>query len=297
MQMHADQVRIEADQVAALIADQLPRLRDETVVELPGSGTVNAIFRVGRTATARFPLRPEPVDRLRAELVREASAAREFAEASPFPSPEPLLIGEPGHGFALPWAVQTWLDGAHPTPTSSADSVAMAGDLADLIGRLRGCDTKGRTFAGTNRGGRLPDHDAWMAECITRSEGLFDTSAMRRLWAGFRILPREDPDAMNHSDLIPGNLLVTTAGLAGLLDTGGFQAADPALDLVCAWHLFDDGPREVLRTALGCTELQWQRGRAWAFQQAAGAYWYYERTNPAMATMGRTTLERLVASA
>jgi hypothetical protein len=51
-----------------------------------------------------------------------------------------------------------------------------------------------------------------------------------------------------------------------------------------------------LRRSLDCSELQWQRGRAWAFEQAAGAYWYYVDTNPTMAAMGRTTLERLAAS-
>ena len=39
------------------------------------------------------------------------------------------------------------------------------------------------------------------------------------------------------------------------------------------------------------------RGKAWAFEQAIGAYWYYRDTNPAMAAMGRTTLERLVGGA
>jgi aminoglycoside phosphotransferase (APT) family kinase protein len=119
---------------------------------------------------------------------------------------------------------------------------------------------------------------------------------MKGFWASARTLPRDEPDAMCHTDLIPGNLLVTDGRLAGVLDTGGFQAADPALDLVCAWHLLDDGPREVLRRSLDCSELQWQRGRAWAFEQAAGAYWYYVDTNPTMAAMGRTTLERLAAS-
>jgi aminoglycoside phosphotransferase (APT) family kinase protein len=99
---------------------------------------------------------------------------------------------------------------------------------------------------------------------------------------------------MCHGDLIPSNLLVADGRLVGVLDTGGFQAADPALDLVVAWHLLGDGPREQLRRDLGCPDLQWERGRAWAFQQAAGALWYYQHTNPSMADMGRTTLERVL---
>ena len=84
--------------------------------------------------------------------------------------------------------------------------------------------------------------------------------------------------------------------LTGILDTGGFQAADPALDLVAAWHLLEDGPRDRLRQALGCSDLQWERGMAWAFQQAAGAYWYYRESNTAMAEMGLTTLARVLAA-
>jgi aminoglycoside phosphotransferase (APT) family kinase protein len=120
---------------------------------------------------------------------------------------------------------------------------------------------------------------------------------MTSMWRGFRALPREDPDVMCHGDLTPANLLVQRGRLGGILDTGGFRAADPALDLVAAWHLFGAEARERLRDRLGCSELQWERGKAWAFEQAIGAYWYYRDTNPAMSAMGRTTLERLVGGA
>ena len=47
---------------------------------------------------------------------------------------------------------------------------------------------------------------------------------------------------MTHSDLIPGNVLVSAGRLSGILDVGGFGPADPALDLVSAWHLLEAGP-------------------------------------------------------
>jgi aminoglycoside phosphotransferase (APT) family kinase protein len=180
---------------------------------------------------------------------------------------------------------------------SCGQSATMAHDLAVLLEHLRAVDTRGRRFRGGGRGGELSDHDRWVAECIIRSEGLVDTDAMRTMWASFRTLPREDPDVMCHGDLTPSNLLVEDGHLVAVLDTGGFRAADPALDLVCAWHLLSDAPRAQLRRTLGCTDLQWERGRAWAFQQAAGAYWYYRHSNAAMAEMGRTTLHRLIAGA
>ena len=102
-------------------------------------------------------------------------------------------------------------------------------------------------------------------------------------------------DAMSHTDLIPGNVLVEGDRLAGVLDGGGFRAADPALDLVAAWHLLEPVPRRVFRDAVGCTDLEWDRGRAWALEQAMGAAWYYEQTNPAMRRMGVRTIGRLLA--
>jgi aminoglycoside phosphotransferase (APT) family kinase protein len=90
-------------------------------------------------------------------------------------------------------------------------------------------------------------------------------------------------------------VLVAGGRLTGVLDVGGLGPADPALDLVGAWHLLDDGPRQVLRDDLGCGDLEWARGQAWAFQQAMGLVWYYVDTNPAMSRTGRRTLARLMA--
>jgi aminoglycoside phosphotransferase (APT) family kinase protein len=100
---------------------------------------------------------------------------------------------------------------------------------------------------------------------------------------------------MSHGDLIPGNVLVDRGRLAGVLDVGGLGPADPALDLVAAWHLLEPGPRQALRDDLGPSELAWERGRAWAFVQAMGAVWYYVHSNPPMSRMGRRTLDRVLA--
>ena len=102
---------------------------------------------------------------------------------------------------------------------------------------------------------------------------------------------------MTHGDLIPGNLLVADGRLTGVLDVGGLGPADPALDLVAAWHLLEPGPRQAFRDALGCGDLEWARGSAWAFEQAMGLVWYYAESNPAMSHTGRRTLERLTAAA
>jgi len=232
--MHEDQLSITAEQVRALVADQAPQWASRPVTVVPTHGTVNSIFRIGEDLAARFPLQGDNHPDARSRLVAQGAAMTEFRQASPVPAPELVLVGEPGHGYPTAWSVQTWIEGATPTSRSLQDSATFAVDLAVLVSSLRGWPTNGRTFDGPNRGGDLRNHDAWMETCIARSDGFTDTSAMRRLWTRLRDLPREDPDLMSHTDLIPGNLLVDGGRLVGVVDSGDFRAADPALDLVVA---------------------------------------------------------------
>jgi aminoglycoside phosphotransferase (APT) family kinase protein len=99
---------------------------------------------------------------------------------------------------------------------------------------------------------------------------------------------------MTHGDLTPGNVLVSAGRLVGVLDVGGLGPADPALDLVGGWHLLEAGPRRVFREELECGDLEWERGKAWALEQATGAVWYYATTNLAMFKMGLRTIDRIL---
>jgi aminoglycoside phosphotransferase (APT) family kinase protein len=293
--MHANQLTVSVETVRALVAEQFPEWRGLPIRRVASQGTVNAIFGIGDRFAARFPLEPRDAESTRRWLESEARAARELVGRTRFPIPEPVALGCPGPGYPLPWSVQTWLPGTVATDQDPAGSVAFAHDLAEFIGEVRAIDTRGRTFGGHGRGGDLRSHDAWMATCLARSDELLDVPRLRRMWAVLRTLPRGTAeDLMTHGDLIPGNVLVSNGRLAGILDVGGLAPADPAVDLVSAWHLLDAGPRQVLRDDLGCAHLEWERGKAWAFEQAMGAAWYYRESNPAMSRMGRRTLERIM---
>jgi aminoglycoside phosphotransferase (APT) family kinase protein len=135
-----------------------------------------------------------------------------------------------------------------------------------------------------------------MQTSFERSEHLLDVPRLRRIWADLRVLPRTADDVMTHGDLIPANVLVSDGRLAGVIDVGGMKPADPALDLVSAWHLLEPGPRQVLHDDLTCDDLEWERGQAWAFEQAMGLVWYYVDSNPAMSDLGRRTLQRITAA-
>ncbi|NUW40631.1 aminoglycoside phosphotransferase family protein [Nonomuraea rhodomycinica] len=303
--MHAGQLTLTPDTVRALVEEQFPQWRGLPVRKVASQGTVNAIFRIGDDLAARLPLQPGDAESIRRVLRTEAEAARELAGRTRFPTPEPVALGEPGADYPLPWSVQTWLPGVVASDEDPGESAGFAHDLADLIGDLRAIGTRGRTFSGDGRGGDLRTHDAWVETCLRHSEELreagrlpLDVDRLRDLWAKMRNLPRDPAgDVMTHGDLIPGNVLVSDGRLSGILDVGGFGPADPALDLVSAWHLLETGPRQVLRERLGCDDVEWERGKAWAFQQAMGLVWYYLDSNPAMSRLGRRTLERILAEA
>jgi aminoglycoside phosphotransferase (APT) family kinase protein len=296
--MHPNQLTISLETVRRLVDAQFPEWRGLPINRFASQGTVNALFRIGEQLAARFPLEPGDVGSTRQWLESEAEAARELLGRTRFRTPEPIALGEPGEGYPLPWSVQTWLPGTVATDEDPSSSVAFARDLAEFIQGVRAIDPRGRAFNGKGRGGDLRSHDAWMETCFEHSARVMDVPRLRRLWAVLRELPRgAAADVMTHGDLIPGNVLVRDGRLAGVIDVGGLGPADPALDLVGAWHLLEAGPRRALRDDLDCDDLEWERGKAWAFEQAMGAVWYYLESNPAMSLMGQRTLQRIMASA
>ena len=294
MGMHSNELRIPVAMVRQLVATQFPEWAALPTVPVASEGTVNAIFRIGEGLVARFPLQPGDVDTTRRWLQSEADAARELCGRTRVPVPEPVAIGAPGCGYPLPWSVQTWLVGHTANEQDPSASTDFARDVAGFITDVRAIDASGRTF-GAGRGGDLRAHDTWMQECLRRSEHLLDVPRLARMWSRFRELPRTSADMMTHGDLVPGNVLVADGRLTGILDVGGLGPADPALDLVGAWHLLERAPRRLLRQILGCDDLEWERGKAWAFEQAMGLVWYYVDSNPVMSRTGRRTIKRLVA--
>jgi len=293
--MHEGELALDEELARTLIADSFPDLGDQAVRRVRAAGTVNTIVRVGDGLVARFPLAAAE----REELAAEAAAMSAFAAVCPFPAPLPRGIGSGNGRYPSAWAMQTWVPGETARFDAHAGSSSLATDLSELILALRAVEVGGRVFDGQGRGGDLRDHDEWVAECLSKSEHLLDVPRATALWQALRGLPRSGPDAMSHRDLTPFNLLVEQrAGrdrLAGVLDSGSFGPVDRALDLVCAWHLFDPQPRALLRDRVTATEVEWLRGAAWALQQAIGLGWYYERSNPAMAALGVSTIRRLLA--
>jgi aminoglycoside phosphotransferase (APT) family kinase protein len=293
--MHPDEVDVPVDLVRRLVDEQFPAWRGRRLEPLPGRGTVNAVFAltgpVGEDLLVRLPLRAEAA----AGLDAERAAAHELRGRTRFATPEVVATGEPGEGFPFGWTVLRLLPGTPADGVDTAASEGLARDLAEFVGAVRAMPLHGRRFSGTGRGGDLHRHDAWVAESLQRSGGLLDVAALQALWSRFRTLPHVSADVVTHGDLVPGNLLLDDAGrLGAVLDVGGLGPADPALDLLAAWHLFDGPAREVFRRACGAEGLDWVRGQAWAFVQAVGLVWYYADSHPGMSSLGTRTLARVL---
>jgi aminoglycoside phosphotransferase (APT) family kinase protein len=156
-------------------------------------------------------------------------------------------------------------------------------------------------------GGRYPmpwSMQTWLTGVTASVEDPGDSEAFASELAGFildvRALDTEGRafDGTNRG----GDLRFDEAWMAhcfeqshGIVDVGGFAPADPALDLVAGWHLLEPATRRRLREELGCDDLEWERGKAWALQQVIGAAWCYRWSNPEVQTMGFRTLERILA--
>jgi aminoglycoside phosphotransferase (APT) family kinase protein len=293
--MHSDQLTVTVTTVRTLVHEQFPAWHGLSISAMPSLGTVNTTFRIGERFVARFPLQGSDAEAVLRALESEAEAAAELLGRTRFATPEPVALGSPGAGYPLHWSVQTWLPGVIATDEDPAGSAGFAHDLAEFVQGVRAMDTRGRSFDGRGRGGSLQSHDAWVEQCFRHSEQLLDVPRLRRMWESMRELPRRGADVMTHGDLIPTNLLVSSRRLVGVIDVGGVGPADPALDLVGAWHALEAGPRQAFRDDLECDDLEWERGKAWAFEQAIGSGWYYVDTNPAMSRMAQRTLDRIMA--
>ncbi|GAB3948722.1 aminoglycoside phosphotransferase family protein [Kribbella albertanoniae] len=312
--MHANQLEITPNLVEHLIRTQFPSWSGYEIRPVPSHGTVNALFRIegsapsdevwtsgreqtpspGSTFVARFPLQPGDPVQVRRELEDEMGAARRLHAISPYPTPRPIALGEPGDGYPLPWAVYTWLDGTTAYDADVAGSVGFAEDLARFVLALRAEPTEGRVFTGSWRGGVLTSQDEYVADGLERSRGMIDVDALARLWSVLRETPRTEPDVWTHRDLMPGNLLAADGWLAGVIDVGTFTVSDPAMDLQPAWNLLDPTARAAFRTALGSDDAEWARGMGWSFAQAIGCLWYYVETNPVMSRTAHHTLTALL---
>ncbi|WUH92083.1 aminoglycoside phosphotransferase family protein [Streptomyces sp. NBC_00433] len=280
------------DLVRRLLRAQFPQWAGLAVEAVGVVGTANAVYRVGGGLSVRLPLGEGAAG----DVGKERRWLPRLAAAVPLEVPRPVGVGEPGEGFPWPWAVHTWLDGVPPVPGELADPAGVARDLAAFVGALRRVDTAGAPAA--HRSEPLAARDAETREAAAELRDHLAPAVADAVWSAALAADTADTAPVwLHSDLQPGNLLLTGDRLTGVIDFGCLGAGDPAVDLIPAWYVLPAAARPVFRDAVGADDEAWARGRGWALSIALMELRAYRTANPRMAAIAEHVLREIGADA
>jgi aminoglycoside phosphotransferase (APT) family kinase protein len=278
--LHDDEVDIDTTLVRRLLADQFPQWAHHPVRYVAASGTDNATFRVGDELSVRLPR----TARHTGQIEKDLTWLPRLAPHLPLAVPEPLAAGTPTDEFPFTWGVYRWLHGTTFDPARLADPQATARDLADFLHHLQQIDTTGAPTPPDDpfsRGTPLAPRDQLFRAAVEELRDDFDTGLVLAAWE--QALAADTwtgPPRWIHGDLMPGNVLIADGRLTAVIDFGTAWAADPAADILAAWHLFDGDSRQAFRDALDTDDQAWVRARGWTLSLAMIALPYYRTRDP-----------------
>jgi len=224
-------MEIGADLVRALLRSQHPELAELPLEPLDG-GLDNVIFRLGGDRLVRLPRREQAAPLMEKELTWLPRLAPEL----PLPVPTPMA-GTSGSGYPWHWSIVPWFEGttAEAEPLDVSQAPVLAGFLHALH-RPAPADAPANSWRGVPLA-RRSDISGRLDSVLPRASTESDT--IRRLWRRAVETAPASSAVWIHGDLHSRNLVVRDGALAAVIDWGDMAAGDPAVDLACAWMLFD----------------------------------------------------------
>ncbi|HVX43569.1 MAG TPA: aminoglycoside phosphotransferase family protein [Mycobacteriales bacterium] len=294
--MHPRKIHADIDLVRQLVAAQFPQWAGLPLEPVDSGGLCNAIYRLGSQLSVRLSLWPAGTDEVRREQEKLAA----LAPFLPVTIPSVEAIGSPTPAFTGGWSVHRWLAGTHPARDALVDPRGLATDLAAFIDAFRRIDLPDRpaAYPGERRT-RAPmaSMDFPTRKAIGELDGLIDTRAALASWEESVAAPYDGREVWVHSDLTPGNLLVSAEGrLTAVLDFETCGIGDPACDLFPAWHLLPANLRDEFRAALDVDDATWLRGRGRVLSQALIVFAAHKDTNPAAANYAPGVIREVLAA-
>jgi aminoglycoside phosphotransferase (APT) family kinase protein len=288
MKLHDGEAHIDVALVQQLVTEQFPDRAGLVIREVPSTGTVNAVYRVGDDVYARLPR----VAAWAADLQREVQWLPWLAERLSLPVPQPIGEGRPNAAYPFAWALYRWMHGEPYTDETVEDEARAARDLARFVLELRRLDPSGAPPAGRRP---LRELDLGTRAAIEAGRRLIDASAALAAW----------DDAVEstvwggqavwiHADLLRPNILTGAGSISAIIDFGAAGVGDPAADVIAAWSVFGPVGREQYRSALSVDDETWRRARGFALHQAAIAIPYYAETHPRFAALAQRTIEQVL---
>jgi aminoglycoside phosphotransferase (APT) family kinase protein len=281
---------IDASLVRDLLVDQHPDLAALPLAPF-SEGWDNALWQLGDDLLVRLPRRAmaDPL------VVAEQRWLPEFARRLPLPIPAPVRVGLPGRGYPWHWSVTPLLAGS---PASLAPPIERT-DTARMLGQfLCALHTESPPDAPHNayRGVPLAERAQFIED---RATELVDEAvakhAVRAFGDAVGAPPFEGPRRWIHGDLHPGNVLVDSGELVGVIDFGDLTGGDPATDLAGCWLLFGHhGLVEAALDAYGAADdALVARARGWAIAFSVMLATIEDDTTGLKET-GQSSLERLL---
>ncbi|BEL05011.1 aminoglycoside phosphotransferase family protein [Actinoplanes sichuanensis] len=280
--LHDDEFDIDTALVRRLLADQFPDWAALPIRYVAASGTDNVTFRVGDDLSVRLPRTPRTTGQVEKDLMWLPRLAPHL----PLAIPEPVALGAATSEYPFTWGVYRWLPGTTFDLARLDDPQAAAHRLADFLHHLQRIDTTGAPTPPHDpfsRGTPLAPRDRLYRDAVDQLRADLDPDLLLAAWEHALTADTwTGPPRWIHGDLMAGNLLTTDGRLTAVIDFGTAWAADPAADILPAWHLFEGDSRQAFRDALKPDEHAWVRARGWALSLAVIALPYYrDRCTPA----------------
>lgn len=258
---------VDAEVVAALVAEQFPQWRGLAVTPVPRQGWDNRTFRLGDDLSVRLPSGGSYA----AAVAKEDRVLPHLAAHLPLPVPEPVATGVPSEVFPHPWSVRRWLPGAALDQARDVDRAALAEDLGGWLRALRAVPAGPGPAAGRHghyRGCHPSVYGDQVQAALEDLGGEVEADLCRAVWLEATTTAWPGAPVWFHGDVAAGNLLVARGRLSAVIDFGGCGTGDPACDLVIAWTFLTVAERQVFRAAVDLPDDTWRRARGWALWKA-----------------------------
>ena len=290
--MHRNELDITEGLVRNLLNEQCIKYSRLDLAQIPSSGTVHALFRLGEQYIIRLP-------RIEAssEIEKEWTWLKQLVPHLNIPISVPIFHGQPSVHYPWPWLISHYYQGSNPDFEQENEHYQLAIELAEFLNQLHAIPFIENAPL-SRRGVPLKNLDAQTQQELAEVGDEFDVNKLTRLWVNLCALPDwQQYPVWLHGDFLPGNILIHNQKLSAVIDFSDVGIGDPACDFVIAWALFNKSSRAAFKERLqGIDENTWQRGKGWALSIAAIMLPYYKNTNPEFAKLARRILTEISES-